>query len=110
MEQAKTEKPEWVKMKPAEVEKLVLELHKQGNTPAKIGLILRDQHGIPKVKVLGKRLTKILADNKITVNPEKDLLAKKMKNLEVHITKNKHDYPAQRSLTKKLWIAKKFNE
>ena len=104
----KKEKPEWVKMKPAEVEKIVLDLHKQGNTPARIGLILRDQHGIPKAKLLGKRITEILVDNKISVNPEKEILEKKMKALQVHIAKNKHDYTSKRSLTKKLWIAKKL--
>ena len=98
------EKPEWVKIKPAELEKLVIDLYKQGNIPAKIGLILRDKHGIPKVKLLGKRISKIIKDSKIPENSEKNIVEKKIKILEEHMQKHKHDYSALRSFSKKLWI------
>lgn len=96
-------KPEWVKMKPAELEKVVIELFKEGNSPAKIGLILRDKHGVPKAKLLGKKISKILIEAKL--NPESPVikLEKSKENLEKHITKNKHDYTALKSLHKKLW-------
>jgi small subunit ribosomal protein S15 len=99
----KIEKPSWVKIKPAELEEIVAELAKQGIPPAKIGLILRDKHGIPKSKLLGKRITEILKNSKITFTTEKDTVDKKIDKLRNHITKNKHDYPASRSLTKQLW-------
>lgn len=42
--------PIWCKYKPEEVEALVIKLAKDGNSPSKIGTILRDQHGIPLAK------------------------------------------------------------
>jgi small subunit ribosomal protein S15 len=49
-----------------EVEKLVVELGKQGYSSAMIGTILRDQYGIPSVRaVTGKRITKILEENNV---------------------------------------------
>jgi len=101
-------KTEWVKMKPAEVEKLVLDLHKEGNTPAKIGLILRDKHGIPKAKLVGKKISQIIIANKETPVTEKVTFGKKISTLEAHIVKHKHDYSAKKSLSKGLWTIKKL--
>ena len=101
-------KPDWVKMKPAELEKLVIELGKQGETPAKIGIILRDKHGIPKAKLIGKRISQILNENNIKFTTEKDMMKKKIKVIEAHALKHKHDTRAKRSLTKKLWAIKKL--
>jgi len=102
-------KTEWVKMKPVELEKVILDLHKEGHTPAKIGLILRDKHGIPKAKILGKRITAILRENKVTYTTDKHVFEKKIDSLHKHISKHKHDYTAHRSLTKKLWTIKKLD-
>ena len=95
-------------MKPAELEKIVIELGKQGESPAKIGLMLRDKHGIPKAKLLGKRISAILKENKVKIKPEKEILEEKNKRVGAHIAKNKHDYPALRSLTKRLWVLNKL--
>ncbi len=112
MQQAKEklEKPDWVKITPQEVEKLVLELHKAGNSTAKIGLILRDKHSIPKAKLLGKRITQILKENKLPFKTEKDIFKDKIKSIEKHISQHKHDYTAKRSLTKTLWSVKKLEK
>lgn len=101
-------KPEWVTMKPAELEKIVVELAKQGETPAKIGVILRDKYGVPKAKLLGKKISKILKENKIEVKSEKNVLLKKIKVLEQHREKHKHDYTASCSLSKKIWTVNKI--
>lgn len=103
------EKSMIVKMKIAELEKLVLELHKSGNSPAKIGLILRDQYGVPKAKLIGKKVVQILKENKISPRTEKSSFQDKITLLEKHIADNKHDHNAKRSLTKSLWAIKKFN-
>ena len=95
--------PSWLKMKPLEVEKIVLDLGKEGKTPQEIGTILRDQHGIPKTKQFGKRISKILKENNVKIVPERELLNKKINILKEHFKKNKHDYSASKSLTKKLW-------
>ncbi|MEK6928489.1 MAG: 30S ribosomal protein S15 [Nanoarchaeota archaeon] len=99
---------DWVKIKPADIEKIVIELHKEGKAPAKIGLILRDKHGIPKVKLLGKKVEQILKNASLTPVKEKDAMTKKIEKLKRHILKNKHDYTSKRALTKKLWIVKKL--
>ena len=96
-------KTDWIKIKPEELEKIVVDLAKKGETPEKIGLILRDKHGIPKAKLLGKKITQILKDKKIEFETKKQRTDKKIEKIKTHLKDNKHDYPAQRSLTKKLW-------
>ena len=106
-------KLDWVKTKPAELEKIVIELAKKGETPAKIGLILRDKYGIPKAKLLGKKITQILKKAKIEYQEDKKIVEGKIEKIKTHLKSNKHDYSAQRSLTKKLWnlhhLSKKTN-
>lgn len=110
-EELKTsEKSSWIKTKPAELEKIVIDLAKQGNAPAKIGVILRDKHAIPKVKLLGKKITKILIDNNVSYIKDKDITAKKIENLKAHLEKQKHDYCAKKSLAKNLWLLHSLNK
>jgi small subunit ribosomal protein S15 len=99
----KTTKPSWVKMKPAELEKIVVELAKEGKTPAQIGLTLRDKHGVPKAKLIGKKIKDILEENKIDYKTDEKIIEGQIEPLKTHIAKNKHDYTASRALTKKLW-------
>lgn len=103
-------KADWVKMKPAELQTIVLGLHKEGNNPAKIGLILRDKYGIPKAKLLGKGITQILNENDIKPRLEKQIIQEKMDNTNLHIAKHKHDYTAKRSFTKNQWVITKLNK
>lgn len=103
MEKEKTEQLSWVKIKPKELQEIVADLAKQGNTPAKIGFILRDKHGIPTTRLLGKKVTRILKEANTHYITEKEITEKKITNLKSHIAKNKHDHPASRSLAKKLW-------
>ena len=72
------EKADWTKLKPAEVEKLIVSLGKQGIPREKIGLVLRDQHGIPRSKLLGLKINKVLIKNKIIIDTEKNNLIKKI--------------------------------
>ena len=103
MEQAS---PSWVKLKPAEVEALIVDLAKT-NSPEKIGMILRDNHGIPKTKqVINKRISKVLREHNIDFRTEKQIITDCVENLKGHIAKNKKDHPAKRALTKKLWQIK----
>ena len=106
----KSSKPSWVKMKPAELEKIVVELAKKGESPAKIGLILRDKYGIPRSKLLGKKVTHILKEKSVEHEGEKEVVDKKIGTLKTHINKNKHDYSASRALTKRLWDVYKINK
>ena len=96
----KESKTGWVKQKPEEIEKVKVDLARKGNPPEKIGLILRDQHGIPKAKLLGKKIGQILKAHKINANSEHANLTKKVENLRKHFGKHKHDYTAQRRIIK----------
>lgn len=91
----------WVSYKAKEVEDIVLKLAKQGLQSAKIGLILRDQYGIPSVKLAaGKDVTKIMKENKLHPEYPEDLfnLLKRAVELKAHLEKNKKDYTSKRGL------------
>lgn len=94
----------WIKIKPEELEKIIIELAKQGNTPAKIGLVLRDKYGIPKAKILGKKITEILKDSGIEYKSEKNIIGEKAEKLKIHKEKHKHDKHVLRSLAKRVWL------
>jgi small subunit ribosomal protein S15 len=86
--------PSWLQYSKEEVIELVLQLAKEGKNSSKIGLILRDQHGIPSVKaVTGKTITEILEENKMLPKYPEDLmnLMRKAVRLHKHMTANKQD-------------------
>jgi ribosomal protein S15P/S13E len=96
----KPEKPYWLKTTDKEVEDLIIKMGKEGMTPEKIGLVLRDSHSIPNVKVITKKkISKILRDNNIKTEQEdlKNLL-KKEEVLKKHLNKNKVDKVAKKGL------------
>jgi small subunit ribosomal protein S15 len=93
--------PRWVKYKKNEVEELVIKLAKERHTSATIGTILRDQYGIPDVKlVTGKTISKIMRENKLYPEMPEDLLSllRKVVNLREHMEKNKADKLSQKGL------------
>jgi small subunit ribosomal protein S15 len=92
----------WVKLKAAEIEEIVVNLAKQGKQSAEIGVILRDQYGIPSTRdTIKKRIARVMKDKKVynEVLPE-DMynLVKKAVNLRKHMDKNKKDYTSYRGL------------
>lgn len=95
------EKPGWVTLSGKETEDIITKLVKEGKTPSVTGAILRDQYGIPDVKlVTGKSITKILKDNNIKSEIPDDLrdLIKKAVNLSKHLEVNSKDLPNKRGL------------
>lgn len=93
--------PKWVEITTEEIEKKILELNSEGKTQSEIGLILRDNHGVPSTKLItGKRIGAVLSDNDITVDYPEDMmnLIVKAVNLRKHMVKNKKDYHNQRGL------------
>jgi small subunit ribosomal protein S15 len=86
--------PAWVEYPPHEVEELVLKLYNEGNNPTTIGLILRDQYGIPLVRAITKKtISQILKEHgKLPEYPD-DLLAliKKAVRMSRHLATNKKD-------------------
>ena len=92
----------------ATIEKKIIALAKSGSVPAQIGLALRDQEGVPDVKIAtGKKISQILKENDIEHKTQTDITNEHLEKIKTHIGKNKHDYPAQRALTKQLWALKK---
>lgn len=87
------EKPEWVNYEKEEVEKLILKLAQGGRSKSHIGLMLRDQYGIPDVKVFGITIGKVLAKEKIGGEIPEDLynIMKKAVVMHNHLGKNKKD-------------------
>lgn len=93
--------PRWVKMKKDEIEVLIVKLAKDKNSSAKIGIILRDQYGIPDVKtVIGKGIVKVMRDNKIYPKMPEDMmnLLKKAVELREHLGRNKGDNLSKKGL------------
>jgi len=106
------QKASWVKAKPEDIKKIVVELGKENLSPEQIGLKLRDEHGIPTVKIFKIKIKKILEEAGIPVRTEAEGRERKIENLKKHFEKNKHDYKAQRSLVKNVSLinrAKKVN-
>ncbi|TFG15252.1 30S ribosomal protein S15 [Candidatus Thorarchaeota archaeon] len=95
------EVPEWFDKDAKWVEDKVVELAKAGNTPSMIGTILRDQYGVPLVKVItGKRITKIVEENDLQRQVPEDLrnLIAKAQRIRRHLEENRKDFVAKRGL------------
>ncbi|MEM1627894.1 MAG: 30S ribosomal protein S15 [Desulfurococcaceae archaeon] len=95
--------PKWLKldMSPSDAELLVVELAKRGYPPSMIGIILRDQYGIPLIKqVTGKKVVEILEKHDVKINIPEDLfnLIKKAVNLRRHLDEHPKDYHSKRGL------------
>jgi small subunit ribosomal protein S15 len=95
--------PEWIeKEKDADwVEKKVIELAKAGSSPSMIGMILRDQYGIPLVRTLaGKRIKDILRENELERQVPEDLrnMIARAVRIRRHLEENKKDFVSKRGL------------
>ncbi len=93
--------PRWVKADKDSVEKLVMQLGQERKTSAVIGVILRDQYGIPDVKLAtGKTISQILRENNLYSEMPEDLLSlfKKAVELREHLGTNKKDKAALKGL------------
>jgi ribosomal protein S15P/S13E len=90
------DKIEWSKMKPSEVEAIIVEEGKKGLSPEKIGLVLRDKHAVPKAKAFGLKIRKVLQKNNLKVLGEEERLTAKIEKLNNHNKNHKHDYMPKR--------------
>lgn len=96
-----SENPAWVAQSKDEVEKLIMKLAKDGLPAAKIGLVLRDEHAVPNVRLAtGKSVMEIMKENDLTPNIPDDLIAlmRKALNVDTHMTENPKDNATKRSL------------
>jgi small subunit ribosomal protein S15 len=97
----RTAAPDWIDLKPGEIEELVVKLGKEEKGPSEIGTTLRDQHGIPDVKLsTGKRITKILEAKNVKKDIPEQLmnLINKAITLDKHLKANPKDVSSKRGL------------
>ncbi len=92
-------KPIWLKTTEEELKKLIVQLSEK-YPPAQIGIILRDQYGVPTTKVYGKKLGVYLKDLGINKNPDKENAEKKLERLKEHFKENITDKKAKHKLQK----------
>jgi small subunit ribosomal protein S15 len=86
--------PEWIDLDKAKVEELIVKMAKEGVPPVRIGLVVRDQHGIPNLrKVLGMSLLAFLQKEKIAPEYPEDLISliKKAVRMSAHMKASKKD-------------------
>lgn len=86
--------PSWVTYSPEEVESMIIKFAKEGHSPDKIGMILRDQHGIPLAKsLLGRSISKVAKGANLSQKVPDDLTAilRRANRMQRHIAKNPGD-------------------
>jgi len=96
-----SENPSWVALNATEVEDLIVKMAKDGFTSAMIGLMLRDQYGVPDVRLLtGKCITEFMKDKGVAAALPEDLssLMRRAIALNVHLRDNKGDHSNRRGL------------
>lgn len=93
---------EWIEYSPKEIEDLIIQLVNSGNAKSEIGMLLRDQYGIPDVRrFLGKSITEVLKESGLAEEIPEDLmnLIKTSVMIEKHFGKNKKDFTAKHGYT-----------
>ena len=97
----RTSPPKWVELSEEEIVDTVVKLGKKGLPPSRIGVVLRDQYGIPSVKLMtGRRVSQILEEQGVKADLPEDMmnLIKKAVELDKHLTENPKDMTAKRGL------------
>jgi len=82
-----------------EAEEVIVSLANAGHGPSKIGLILRDEHGVKDFQeVGGKGIQQVLAENKLLGDMPEDMLNLIRRSVQLfnHLEKNKKDFSAKR--------------
>ena len=96
-----TENPEWVPLTATEIEDLIVQFAESGITSARIGLNLRDQYGVPSVRLAtGKTVTEIMKEKGVMPDLPEDLsnLMRRAISLNVHVKENRGDVSNLRGL------------
>ncbi len=97
----RTSIPHWVDKRPEEVVDLVVTMSKEGYGSSMMGIILRDQYGIPDVRLItGKSINSILEENNLQGEYPEDLfnLIARAVNLRKHLELNPKDVHSTRGL------------
>ena len=94
--------PTWVNTSHSDLISNIIRMYKEDSlTASQIGIILRDEYGIPLVKpILGKTITDVLRENGVKQDMPEDLdrLVKKALGLQRHLRTHNSDRRNVRSL------------
>jgi Ribosomal protein S15P/S13E len=96
-----SENPAWVPINATDIEELIVKMAKDGQTSARIGLVLRDQYGVPNVKLAtGRTVTEIMTEKGVSPALPEDLsnLMRRAISLNVHLRENRGDISNKRGL------------
>lgn len=102
MPKAYVKQPRWIPLSQEEIKDIALKLAREGNSTSMIGMVLRDQHGVPDFRlVMGKTITEVLEENGIKFRLPEDLesLMKRTVQLSKHLETNPKDLHNKRGLT-----------
>lgn len=94
-----TTKPVWLKMTEEDLKKVISQLSEKYPS-SQIGLVLRDQYGVPTTKVYGKKLGEYLRELGIKKDENLENAEKKLKRIDEHFKKNITDKKAKHKLQK----------
>ncbi len=86
--------PPWVAYSPEEIEALITKLGKEGHTASEIGMVLRDEYGIPLVKpILNKSIVDVLKEKKVYPEIPEDLqnLMERAQRVQKHLQVHRSD-------------------
>ena len=105
-------KPVWLKYSEEEVKEIILKIAEKtpGITTEKIGLLLRDNYGIPTTKIYGFKIGDVLKKAKKYESADLKNLSTKLAKILKHIGTNKQDQKTKRSLILTKAKLKKVNE
>lgn len=95
------EAPEWSNTDVTAIEKVIVDLSKEGVSTARIGLVLRDRYGVPDVKLAtGKRIGQIVKEKGLEGAIPEDLknLIVKALGLRKHLAENRKDVHNKRQM------------
>jgi small subunit ribosomal protein S15 len=95
------EAPEWSNTDVTAIEKVIVDLSKEGVSTARIGLVLRDRYGVPDVKLAtGKRIGQIVKEKGLEGEIPEDLknLMIKALGLRKHLAENRKDVHNKRQM------------
>jgi len=96
-----TSNPDWVPLEKEEIEETIVRLAGEGLSTAEIGTRLRDQYGVPNVKLAtGKSVTTILKEKGFKFDLPEDLenLMRKAVIMNAHLTEHRKDKHNRRGL------------
>ena len=94
-------KPDWIEADRKEITDLIIDLYHKGYSTSRIGIELRDAHGIPDVKTaFGMSMYDILKDKGEEMEYPEDLmnLMRKAVRMHRHMSENRGDVHNKRAL------------